>query len=50
MCIIDRYMTKPAFHKIQVGLSAESAMMMFMVVAAVIIHYFYSELRRENVR
>jgi len=31
-------------------LSAASAMMMFMAVAAVIIPYLYSELRRENAR
>ena len=42
------YMTQTAFHKSQVGLSAASAMMMFMAVAAVIIPYLYSELRREN--
>ena len=30
------YMTQTAFHKSQVGLSAASAMMMFMAVAAVI--------------
>ena len=57
MCIRDRsttmpalYMTQTAFHKSQVGLSAASAMMMFMAVAAVIIPYLYSELRRENAR
>ena len=44
------YMTQTAFHKSQVGLSAASAMMMFMAVAAVIIPYLYSELRRENAR
>ena len=44
------FMTQTAFHKSQVGLSAASAMMMFMAVAAVIIPYLYSELRRENVR
>ena len=43
------YMTQTAFHKSQVALSAASAMMMFMAVAAVIIPYLYSELRRENV-
>ena len=43
------FMTQTAFHKSQVGLSAASAMMMFMAVAAVIIPYLYSELRRENV-
>ena len=44
------YMTQTAFHKSQFGLSAASAMMMFMAVAAVIIPYLYSELRRENAR
>ena len=44
------FMTQAAFHKSQVGLSAASAMMMFMAVAAVIIPYLYSELRRENAR
>ena len=44
------YMTQTAFHKSQVGLSAASAIMMFMAVAAVIIPYLYSELRRENAR
>ena len=44
------FMTQTAFHKSQVGLSAASAMMMFMAVAAVIIPYLYSELRRENAR
>jgi glucose/mannose transport system permease protein len=43
------FMTQTAFHKSQVALSAASAMMMFMAVAAVIIPYLYSELRRENV-
>ena len=43
------FMTQAAFHKSQVALSAASAMMMFMAVAAVIIPYLYSELRRENV-
>ena len=44
------FMTQTAFHKSQVGLSAASAMMMFMAVAAVIIPYLYSELRKENAR
>ena len=44
------FMTQAAFHKSQVGISAASAMMMFMAVAAVIIPYLYSELRRENAR
>ena len=44
------FMTQAAFHKSQVGLAAASAMMMFMAVAAVIIPYLYSELRKENVR
>ena len=44
------FMTQAAFHKSQVGLSAASAIMMFMAVAAVIIPYLYSELRRENAR
>jgi len=43
------FMTQTAFHKSQVALSAASAIMMFMAVAAVI-PYLYSELRKENAR
>jgi glucose/mannose transport system permease protein len=41
------YMYQMAFGRNRMGLSAASAMMIFMTVAAVMVPYVYSEMRRE---
>ena len=43
------FMTQMAFHRSEVGLASASAVVMFATVAAVIVPYLYSELRREDV-
>lgn len=42
------FMTQFAFNRSEIALASSSAMMMFLTVAAIIIPYLYSELRRED--
>ncbi len=42
------FMTQMAFHRSEFGLAAASAVVMFMTVAAIVIPYLYSELRRQD--
>ena len=42
------FMTQYAFNRSEIALASSSAMMMFLTVAAIIIPYLYSELRRED--
>ena len=42
------FMTQMAFHRSEIGLASASAVVMFMTVAAVVVPYLYSEIRRED--
>ena len=44
------FMTQMAFHRSEIGLASASAIMMFLTVAAIVIPYLYSELKREDDR